>query len=106
MNTMKQQGKLQFFVWPLDEVLSCTLTKTPSLLFLSCCNRNSSYLGDKTTWSKCVFPENVVLWHIVLFSILLGLSLIQMVLCAIQVVNGCVGCLCGDCRKKKSVKFT
>uniref|UniRef100_A0A8C2E8V4 Transmembrane 4 L six family member 5 n=1 Tax=Cyprinus carpio TaxID=7962 RepID=A0A8C2E8V4_CYPCA len=54
------------------------------------------YLGDDTTWSKCVFPENMVLWHIVLFSILLGLSLIQMILCVIQVVNGCVGCLCGD----------
>uniref|UniRef100_A0A9J7Y355 Transmembrane 4 L six family member 5 n=1 Tax=Cyprinus carpio carpio TaxID=630221 RepID=A0A9J7Y355_CYPCA len=63
---------------------------------------NSSYLADKTIWSECVFPENVVLWHIVLFSILLGLSLIQMILCVLQVVNGCVGCLCGDCRKRKS----
>ncbi|KAL1271654.1 hypothetical protein QQF64_030670 [Cirrhinus molitorella] len=63
---------------------------------------NSSYLVDKTTWSECLFPENVVLWHIVLFCIILGLSLIQIILCVIQVVNGCVGCLCGDCRDNKS----
>lgn len=105
INAIKTQVKLQFFVWPLDEVLSCTSTKSP-LIFLFCCNRNSSYLVDKTIWSECLFPENVVLWHIVLFSILLGLSLIQTILCVIQVVNGCVGCLCGDCRDNKSVHFT
>lgn len=63
---------------------------------------STSYLVDKTQWSNCVFPENVVLWHIVLFSILLGLAALQAILCVIQVVNGCVGCLCGDCRKRKS----
>ncbi|XP_051579369.1 transmembrane 4 L6 family member 5-like [Myxocyprinus asiaticus] len=62
---------------------------------------NSSSMVDKTIWPRCVFPENVVLWHIVLFSIALGLGLLQVVLCAIQVLNGCLDCLCGDCWDKK-----
>ncbi|KAF7706505.1 transmembrane 4 L6 family member 5 isoform X1 [Silurus meridionalis] len=60
----------------------------------------TSYLVDKTQWSVCIFPENVVLWHIVLFSIILGLGLLQIVLLGIQVINGCMGCICGDCRKR------
>lgn len=64
---------------------------------------NSSYLVNQDTWSTCVFPENAVMWHVVLFSILLGMGLIQTVLCGIQVVNGCLGCLCGDCRDSDDV---
>ncbi|KAM3590528.1 uncharacterized protein V6R79_011198 [Siganus canaliculatus] len=62
---------------------------------------SSSYLTNQTLWSICEFPENIVLWDVVLFSILLIVSLIQLVLCGIQVINGCLGCLCGDCRDSK-----
>ncbi|KAL4631128.1 transmembrane 4 L6 family member 5 [Arapaima gigas] len=60
--------------------------------------KNGSYLTNKELWDDCVAPENIVMWHIVLFAILLCLGLLQLVLCGIQVVNGCLGCLCGDCR--------
>ncbi|XP_029382230.1 transmembrane 4 L6 family member 5 [Echeneis naucrates] len=62
---------------------------------------NSSYLINQEKWSICVFPNNAVMWHVVLFSILLSMGIIQMILCGIQVVNGCMGCICGDCRDSK-----
>ncbi|KAK2863065.1 hypothetical protein Q5P01_002598 [Channa striata] len=64
---------------------------------------NGSYLINQTLWTTCIFPENIVLWHVVLFSILLSMSVLQFVLCGIQVVNGCLGCICGDCRDSKDV---
>uniref|UniRef100_A0A8C6KDX7 Transmembrane 4 L six family member 5 n=1 Tax=Nothobranchius furzeri TaxID=105023 RepID=A0A8C6KDX7_NOTFU len=57
-----------------------------------------SYLVNQTMWTICTHPENAVMWHVVLFSILLSMGILQMVLCGIQVVNGCIGCICGDCR--------
>ncbi|KAM4564216.1 transmembrane 4 L6 family member 5 [Fundulus diaphanus] len=62
---------------------------------------NGSYLVNQTMWTSCEQPKNIVLWHVVLFSILLGMGVLQIVLCGIQVVNGCIGCICGDCRDSK-----
>ncbi|CAL8268017.1 unnamed protein product [Arctogadus glacialis] len=58
---------------------------------------NSDYLSNSTSWKQCELPEDVVHWNLSLFSVLLALGLIQAVLCAVQVVNGLVGALCGDC---------
>ncbi|XP_008524777.1 transmembrane 4 L6 family member 4 [Equus przewalskii] len=59
---------------------------------------NGDYLGDKALWSKCREPADVVPWNLSLFSILLVIGIIQMLLCAIQVINGLLGTLCGDCQ--------
>ncbi|XP_054441031.1 transmembrane 4 L6 family member 4-like [Pteronotus mesoamericanus] len=59
--------------------------------------QNGDYLSDKSLRSKCREPENVVSWNLTLFSILLVIAVIQMVLCAIQVVNGLLGTVCGNC---------
>ncbi|KAM9358402.1 transmembrane 4 L6 family member 4 [Symphorus nematophorus] len=58
---------------------------------------NGDYLSNSSSWSTCIEPENVVSWHLSLFSVLLVMGLIQMALCAVQVVNGLLGALCGDC---------
>ncbi|XP_062993687.1 transmembrane 4 L6 family member 5 [Elgaria multicarinata webbii] len=60
---------------------------------------NESYLRNEELWDLCLNPPKIVLWHIVLFSILLGLGLLELVLCGVQAVNGLLGTVCGDCRK-------
>uniref|UniRef100_A0A665VBP6 Transmembrane 4 L six family member 4 n=1 Tax=Echeneis naucrates TaxID=173247 RepID=A0A665VBP6_ECHNA len=56
-----------------------------------------NYLSKTSMWSACKEPVDVVSWHLTLFSILLVAGLIQVAICAVQVVNGLLGALCGDC---------
>lgn len=56
-----------------------------------------NYLSDKSLWDTCLQPKDVVPWHLTLFSMLLIMGLIQIALCAVQVINGLLGALCGDC---------
>uniref|UniRef100_UPI0037E74239 transmembrane 4 L6 family member 4 n=1 Tax=Semicossyphus pulcher TaxID=241346 RepID=UPI0037E74239 len=59
---------------------------------------DGDYLSNKTLWTQlCLEPEGVVSWHLSLFSVLLVMGIIQMALCAVQVVNGLLGAICGDC---------
>ncbi|NWH20965.1 T4S1 protein, partial [Grus americana] len=62
--------------------------------------RAENYLHDHRTWSICLEPVGVVTWNIVLFSLLLLVSAAEMVLASIQILNGCLGCLCGFCEGK------
>ncbi|XP_020507198.1 transmembrane 4 L6 family member 4 [Labrus bergylta] len=58
---------------------------------------NGDYLSNTTLWKLCIEPSGVVSWHLSLFSVLLVMGLIQVALCAVQVVNGLLGAICGDC---------
>ncbi|XP_066508849.1 transmembrane 4 L6 family member 1-like [Hoplias malabaricus] len=62
---------------------------------------NESYLFNQEVWEQCEQPRIVVLWNIVLFSILLGLSTLEAILLLSQVANGLLGCLCGTCINKR-----
>ncbi|NWU41017.1 T4S1 protein, partial [Hylia prasina] len=62
--------------------------------------RAENYLYNRRTWSICLEPEGIVTWHVVLFSLLLLLSVAEMVLALLQILNGCLGCLCGFCEGK------
>ncbi|NXR95083.1 T4S1 protein, partial [Hypocryptadius cinnamomeus] len=68
------------------------------LPFLS--HRAENYLYNRRTWSICLEPEGIVTWHVVLFSLLLLISVAEMVLALLQILNGCLGCLCGFCDGK------
>ncbi|NXO88047.1 T4S1 protein, partial [Sitta europaea] len=68
------------------------------LPFLS--HRAENYLYNRRTWSICLEPEGIVTWHVVLFCLLLLISVAEMVLALLQILNGCLGCLCGFCEGK------
>ncbi|XP_053318867.1 transmembrane 4 L6 family member 5-like [Spea bombifrons] len=61
---------------------------------------NESYLFNRETWSVCTYPPNVAEFNIILFSIILAASGIEIILCVTQMLNGLFGCLCGTCRNK------
>ncbi|KAK1790630.1 hypothetical protein P4O66_014496, partial [Electrophorus voltai] len=67
---------------------------------------NESYLFKQEIWEVCEQPENVVLWNVVLFSILLGVGTLEAVLSLTQVTNGLVGCLCGTSMNHRQVYYT
>ncbi|XP_063343597.1 transmembrane 4 L6 family member 4 [Pelmatolapia mariae] len=64
---------------------------------------DSNYLTDKTLWSWCTEPKNIVEFNLGLFSTLLVTSCLQVILCAIQMINGLFGCLCGTCNKEAQI---
>ncbi|XP_042654619.1 transmembrane 4 L6 family member 19 [Tyto alba] len=63
-------------------------------------HRAENYLYDRRTWSTCLEPEGIVVWNIVFFFLLLFVSAAEMVLASLQILNGCLGCLCGFCEGK------
>lgn len=106
-----------FHLWLLTDRLSSSSLiqeapkemKAPFSRWIASCllrRGSDSYLVNQTMWSICEYPNNAVMWHVVLFSILLGVGGLQLLLCGVQVVNGCIGCICGDCRHRKDVRQT
>ncbi|XP_034020752.1 transmembrane 4 L6 family member 5 [Thalassophryne amazonica] len=64
-------------------------------------NSNGSYLSNKELWDWCLLPKNVIEFNMGLFSTLLVAALVELTLCAIQMINGLFGCLCGTCGGKE-----
>ncbi|KFV50163.1 Transmembrane 4 L6 family member 1, partial [Tyto alba] len=60
-----------------------------------------NYLFNQTTWSICKEPENIILWNIILFSILLTIGVVEAILCFIQVISGLTSFICGTCMRKR-----
>uniref|UniRef100_A0A8C8R5R1 T4S1 protein n=1 Tax=Pelusios castaneus TaxID=367368 RepID=A0A8C8R5R1_9SAUR len=63
---------------------------------------NQNYLYDQSLWnSVCLEPPNIVSWNVYFFSVLLVISVFEMVLASLQIINGFFGCLCGLCETGK-----
>ncbi|XP_048024898.1 transmembrane 4 L6 family member 4 [Megalobrama amblycephala] len=58
---------------------------------------DGNYLTNHTLWDLCEGPGDIITWHLTLFCILLVTGLVQIGLCAFQVINGLIGTICGDC---------
>ncbi|XP_018547602.1 transmembrane 4 L6 family member 4 [Lates calcarifer] len=56
---------------------------------------NITYLTHSQLWVKCLEPKKVVQFNMGLFITLMVTNCLQALLCAIQMINGLVGCLCG-----------
>ncbi|XP_006802259.1 transmembrane 4 L6 family member 5-like [Neolamprologus brichardi] len=61
---------------------------------------DNNYLKNDKLWSLCTEPKNIVQFNLGLFGTLLATSCLQVILCAIQMINGLFGCLCGTCNKE------
>ncbi|XP_036099567.1 transmembrane 4 L6 family member 18 [Molossus molossus] len=53
------------------------------------------FLTDSSMWSQCLEPAHVVEWNIILFSILIVLSGLQVTVCLVRVVVQLSKILCG-----------
>uniref|UniRef100_A0A3Q3JZN5 Uncharacterized protein n=1 Tax=Monopterus albus TaxID=43700 RepID=A0A3Q3JZN5_MONAL len=62
-------------------------------------DRDANYLNDNTWWGVCTEPKKIVQFNIGLFATLLATSCLELILCATQMINGLVGCLCGTFSK-------
>ncbi|XP_022618441.1 transmembrane 4 L6 family member 4-like [Seriola dumerili] len=63
-------------------------------------NSTFTYLTGNKYWQECTEPKNVVQFNMGLFITLIAASCLQGLLCAIQMINGLFGCLCGICNNK------
>ncbi|XP_008425881.1 transmembrane 4 L6 family member 4-like [Poecilia reticulata] len=64
-------------------------------------DKDLKHLKDYNSWTECIEPKNVVQFNMGLFITLMVASVLQALLCASQVINGLVGCICGTCNDKQ-----
>ncbi|XP_018428926.1 PREDICTED: transmembrane 4 L6 family member 18-like [Nanorana parkeri] len=56
------------------------------------------YLSDSSTWSQCIEPGNVVEWNLILFSIQIVLSALQVIICFCNAICDLKDAFCGSHR--------
>ncbi|XP_030647396.1 transmembrane 4 L6 family member 1 [Chanos chanos] len=59
------------------------------------------YLFNRSSWSQCIQPAQIVEWNVTLLSTLIGLSTLEFLICLVQMVNGLVNAVCRPCCYKQ-----
>ncbi|XP_066477619.1 transmembrane 4 L6 family member 1 [Tiliqua scincoides] len=62
---------------------------------------SGGYVIGHSSWPLCPEQVRIVKWNVTLFAILLVLSGIELILCIIQIIHGCVGGVCTMCCGRK-----
>ncbi|KAK2869178.1 hypothetical protein Q7C36_001049 [Tachysurus vachellii] len=68
--------------------------------------KGPEYLFDRDSWSMCEQPAHIVEWNVTLLSILLGLSLIEFLICFVQFISGLVSAVCRPCCYKQQYSLS
>ncbi|XP_073482018.1 transmembrane 4 L6 family member 18 [Aquarana catesbeiana] len=61
-------------------------------------NTAGGYLSDSSTWSQCLEPNYVVQWNLILFSIQIVLSALQVIICFCKTIFDLRDIFCGTHR--------
>ncbi|KAF4083274.1 hypothetical protein AMELA_G00138140 [Ameiurus melas] len=69
-------------------------------------NYGLRYLFNSTSYSWCSEPAHIVEWNVTLLSILLGLSLIEFLICFVQFISGLVSTICRPCCYKQQYSLS
>ncbi|XP_053219133.1 transmembrane 4 L6 family member 5-like isoform X2 [Podarcis raffonei] len=64
-----------------------------------------NYLFDTSLWDVCRDPPGVTRFNVILFSIILASGLVEFCLCALQILNGLFGCVCGTCNEEEKETY-
>uniref|UniRef100_A0A8C9RZZ5 Si:dkey-83h2.3 n=1 Tax=Scleropages formosus TaxID=113540 RepID=A0A8C9RZZ5_SCLFO len=83
----------------------CFVTSSTGLVNGPLCLHNSTE-GPVVEKRDVHQPRGVVLWNVVLFSILMAASAIQVLLCIVHTLNAILGMLCGNSFGRNKVRDT
>ncbi|XP_028855837.1 transmembrane 4 L6 family member 1 [Denticeps clupeoides] len=64
-------------------------------------NEGGTYLFHRETWSECIQPSKIVEWDVTLLFIMLCLSALESIICALQLLSGIVNAVCRPCCYKQ-----
>ncbi|KAM7013167.1 transmembrane 4 L6 family member 1 isoform 1-T1 [Tautogolabrus adspersus] len=57
-------------------------------------DQGGRYLLQPETWSQCLQPVNIVEWNVTLLCVLIGLAVLEFIICLMQLGSGLVNAVC------------